>query len=133
MSQPASVSTQGERWRDLFAPAPLTALAWTAFQIAIFIWPSIPTIVQRAGHVSFAVALTLLLTHERFKTPAMRALNYLLALLAALPAIYIAVSVDRLMNQRIAGLDPLVAKDYVFGILLLLLLAEASRRVLGWG
>jgi len=63
----------------------------------------------------------------------MRALNYLLALLAALPAIYIAVSVDRLMNQRIAGLDPLVAKDYVFGILLLLLLAEASRRVLGWG
>jgi TRAP transporter 4TM/12TM fusion protein len=130
---PASVSTRGERWRDLLAPAPLTALAWSAFQIAVFIWPSVPVLVQRAGHVSFAVALTLLITRNKLKTPVMRALNYVLALLAMLPAIYIAVSVNRLMNGRIPGLDPLQPADYVFGIMLLLLLAEASRRVLGWG
>lgn len=120
-------------WRDLVAPAPLTALAWSTFQLAIFVWPTIPTLVQRAGHVSFAVALTLLLTHGKIKTPAMRAVNYLLALLAALPALYITYSAERLMDQRISGLDPLSMGDYVFGILLLLLIAEASRRVLGLG
>ena len=134
MNGPAASASPGERrWRDLLAPAPLTALAWSAFQIAIFVWPTIPTLVQRAGHVSFALALTLLLTHGRLKTPAMRGLNYLLALLAALPAIYIASSVERIMEQRIAGLDPLTTGDYVFGILLLLLLAEVSRRMLGLG
>lgn len=74
MNHPAaSAWPEGKRWGDLFAPAPLTALAWSAFQIAIFIWPTIPTLVQRAGHVSFAVALALLLAHGRLKTPAMRA------------------------------------------------------------
>jgi TRAP transporter 4TM/12TM fusion protein len=121
------------RWRDLFAPAPLTALAWSAFQIALFVWPTISTIIQRAWHVSFAVALALLLTHSRLRTPATRGLNYVLALLAMLPALYITLSVERILNQRISGLDPLIMQDYVFGILLLMLVAEASRRVLGTG
>ena len=135
MSDPAADSALpgGTHWRDLLAPAQLAALAWSAFQIAIFIWPTIPTLVQRAGHVSFAVALTLLLTHGKLKSAAMRGLNYALALLAALPAVYIAYSVERIMNERISGLDPLVTGDYVFGILLFLLIAEASRRVLGLG
>ncbi|MBI4293418.1 MAG: TRAP transporter fused permease subunit [Betaproteobacteria bacterium] len=134
MNRPAGpAGPEGKRWGELLAPAPLAALAWSAFQIAIFLWPTIPTLVQRAGHVSFAVALALLLTHGKLKTPAMRGLNYLLALLAALPAVYIANSVERIMNERISGLDPLAAGDYAFGILMLLLLAEASRRVLGLG
>lgn len=135
MNRPAAASALpgGTRWRVLLAPAQFTALAWSAFQIAIFIWPTIPTLVQRAGHVSFAVSLTLLLTHGRLKSPAMRGLNYALALLAALPAIYITYSVERITEQRISGLDPIVSGDYVFGILLLLLIAEASRRMLGLG
>lgn len=123
----------GGRWRDLLAPAPLVALAWSAFQIALFIWPTISTIIQRAGHVSFGVALALLLTHDRFRTPITRALNYMMALLALAPAVYIALSVERIMNGRISGLDPLVPADYVFGVCLLILVAEASRRTLGLG
>jgi TRAP transporter 4TM/12TM fusion protein len=129
----ASAAGVPARWRDLVAPVPLAALAWTGFQLAIFVWPAIPTLVQRAGHVSFAVALALLLTHDRLRSPALRALNYLLAVLAALPAIHIARSVDRLMNQRISGVDPLDPSDYAFGILLVVLLFEASRRTLGLG
>ncbi len=121
------------RWRDLLAPVPLTALAWSIFQIALFIWPTISTIIQRAGHVSFGVALALLLTSDRFRTPAMRGLNYVLAVLAMAPAVYVMLSVERIMNGRISGLDPLVAGDYVFGVCLLILVAEASRRMLGLG
>jgi TRAP transporter 4TM/12TM fusion protein len=121
------------RWRDLAAPAPLTALAWSAFQLAIFAWPTIPTLTQRAGHVSFGVALALLFTHRALRSPAARLANYALALLAMLPAVYIAFSADRLMSVRIAGVDPPLAADYAFGILLLLLVAEASRRTLGLG
>jgi TRAP transporter 4TM/12TM fusion protein len=120
-------------WRELLAPAPLMALAWSAFQIALFIWPTISTIIQRAGHVSFGVALALLLTHDRFRTSVTRALNYMMALLALAPAVYIAVSVERIMNGRISGLDPLVPADYIFGVCLLILVAEASRRTLGLG
>lgn len=120
-------------WRDLLAPAALMALAWTLFQIALFIWPTIPTLVQRAGHVSFAVALALLLTHPGTASVAVRATNHLFALLALSPAIYVYLSIDRLMNERISGVDPVAPLDYVFGLLILLLVAEASRRVLGIG
>ena len=121
------------RWRDLLAPAPLTALAWTAFQVAVYLWPAIDTLVQRAVHVSFGVALGLLLSHGALKSRVARVLNYVLAACAALPAVYIAVSVDRIMNERIAGLDPLLFGDYAFGLLLMLLVAEVSRRTLGVG
>lgn len=121
------------RWRDLLAPAPLTALAWTAFQLAVYLWPTIDTLVQRATHVSFGVALALLLTHGALQGRAARVLNYALAAAAMLPALYIAVSVDRIMNERISGLDPVLIGDYLFGLLLVLLVFEAARRTLGLG
>jgi TRAP transporter 4TM/12TM fusion protein len=129
----ASEASKALSWRALLRPAPLTALAWTGFQVAIFIWPTIPTLVQRAWHVSFAVALALLVTHARIASPAARGLNYLLALAALLPAVHITRSLERLMSERISGLDPLTPGDYAWGFVLLLLVIEASRRTLGLG
>lgn len=125
-------STPISRWRDFLAPAPLVALAWTFTQVAFFLWPSIATLSQRACHVSFAICLALLLTGAKF-APAWRAVNYVLALLAVLPGAYVVYSVDRLMNERISGVDSPIALDYAFGLLLVFLLAETSRRVLGIG
>lgn len=122
-----------KRWRDLVAPVPLTAIAWSAFQIAIFIWPTIPTLSQRAGHVSFAIALALLLSSQKSASAARRAVDYLLAALAMLPGLYVVYSIERLMNERISGVDVPVPADYVFGLLLIVLLFEASRRTLGFG
>jgi TRAP transporter 4TM/12TM fusion protein len=129
----AATPAGGERWRDLLAPAPLTALAWCAFQVSIFVSPTIPTLVQRAGHVSFGVALALLLTHRALRSAAARGLNYLLAAAAMAPALYVTWFIDRIMNQRIANVDAPELPDYVFGVMLLVLLAEASRRILGKG
>jgi TRAP transporter 4TM/12TM fusion protein len=132
-SAPGERPPEALRWRALVRPAPLTALAWTAFQVAIFIWPTIPTLVQRAWHVSFAVALALLITQPRLRTPIAQGANYLLALLAILPAVHITRSVERIMTERISGLDPLDPSDYLFGAILILLVIEASRRMLGLG
>ena len=126
-------SAPAVRWRDFLAPTPLVALAWSGFQLAFYLWPSISTLSQRACHVSFGVALALLLTRGKLASGAMRAFNYLLVGLAALPAIYIVTSAERLMNERIAGVDPLTFSDQAFGLLLIALLAEASRRAMGLG
>jgi TRAP transporter 4TM/12TM fusion protein len=109
------------------------ALAWTAFQLAIFAWPSIPIITQRAGHVSFAIALALITTDARLRSRGARVLNRILAALAALPALYVAGSADRLMNERISGVDALLPADFLLGLLLVALLFEAMRRMLGLG
>jgi len=133
MSGDAVGAPPRSRWRDLVAPAPLTAIAWSAFQIAIFIWPTIPTLSQRAGHVSFAIALALLLSSGKTASAVRRAADYLLAVLAMLPGIYVVYSIERLMNERISGVDAPLPADYGFGLLLLVLLFEASRRTLGLG
>ncbi|HEY5638104.1 MAG TPA: TRAP transporter fused permease subunit [Burkholderiales bacterium] len=122
-----------DTWRGFIAPAPLVALAWSLTQIAFFFWPTVSTLAQRASHVSFALVLALLLTGAHFRHTAWRVANFVLAFLAALPGVYVMLSVDRLMNERIAGVDAPLFWDYVFGLLLVVLIAEASRRVLGAG
>jgi TRAP transporter 4TM/12TM fusion protein len=121
-------------WSELLRLAPLVAIAWSLTQIAFIVWPTIDTLTQRAAHACFGVSLALLLTERRLGGGrAMRAANRVMAMLALLPAGYVAVSVDRLVNQRIYGLDPVLPLDYVFGITLIVLLFEASRRALGMG
>jgi TRAP transporter 4TM/12TM fusion protein len=74
----------------------------------------------------------LLATGEKFPSPGGRWLNRALALIALLPLVYIAFESHRII-YRISGLDPVLIGDYVCGIALIVLLIEASRRVLGWG
>jgi TRAP transporter 4TM/12TM fusion protein len=123
---------QASRWRELARPVPLLALAWTFFQVAIWWWSDIDLIDQYAGHVSFAVALALLASGEKSPSARFRWLNRLLAIVALVPAIYVAADAHRIVF-RISGLDPVLVGDYACAIALMLLLVEASRRVLGWG
>jgi TRAP transporter 4TM/12TM fusion protein len=123
---------QVSRWPELFRPVPLVALAWSVFQVAIWWFNDIQLIVQFTGHVCFAVAVTLLATGEKSASPALRWMNRLLAAVAMVPAIYMAVEAQRIIF-RVSGLDPILAGDYLCAIALIVLLFEASRRVLGWG
>ncbi|MEO7010484.1 MAG: TRAP transporter fused permease subunit, partial [Caldimonas sp.] len=123
---------QAVRWPGLLKPVPLLALAWTIFQVAIWWFNDIPLIVQYAGHVSFAVAVTLLATGEKSDRPVWRWANRMLAVVALLPAVYLAADAHRVIF-RVSGLDPLLIGDYACAIALVVLLFEASRRVLGWG
>ena len=123
---------QASRWPELLRPVPLVALAWSLFQIAIWWFNDIDLIVQYAGHTSFAIALTLLATGEKSAASRTRWLNRLLALAALVPAIYVAIDAHRII-YRTSGLDPVLLWDYLCAIALMVLLIEASRRVLGWG
>lgn len=119
-------------WRDFARPWVVVALAWTLAQIAFVIWPTaIAVETQRASHVSFAIALALLLSSEG-KGAAGRWLDIGLAVLALLPAAWIALSAERI-EQRWAGLDPVLWQDWAGVVVLLLLLLEASRRFMGLG
>lgn len=123
---------QAARWIGLMKPVPLLALAWSFFQIAIWWFKDITLIVQYAGHVSSAVAVSLLATGEKSENASWRWLNRALALVALVPPVYMAVDAHRLIF-RVSGLDPVLIGDYLCGIALIVLLFEASRRVLGWG
>jgi TRAP transporter 4TM/12TM fusion protein len=123
---------QASNWPELLRPVPLVALAWTLFQIAIWYYNGIDLIVQYAGHVCFGTAVALLATGEKFPSVGARWGNRLLALIALLPLVYIAFESHRII-YRISGLDPVLIGDYACGIALIVLLIEASRRVLGWG
>lgn len=122
-----------QRWSQLLEPAMLIALAWTLAQIAFVIWPSIDTLQQRSLHVGFAVALAFAMFGRKEQGLGKRVAYYIAAVLSFLPPLYIALNADFLTAERIQGLDPVTTADYTLGILLIVALVIAGRRLLGWG
>jgi TRAP transporter 4TM/12TM fusion protein len=128
-----SSELQLRRWRDLAGVATLIALAWTLAQIAFVLWPQIDTLTQRALHTGFGVALAFALFGRKARSPAARVLLAALGLAAFAPTLYVVINAQFITSGRIQGLDPVAPLDYAMGLLLLVLLFEAGRRVLGWG
>jgi TRAP transporter 4TM/12TM fusion protein len=119
------------RWADLADPVVLIALAWSVAQVVFVLW-TVDTLVQRALHVGFALALAFAMFG--LGRPRAHRLAWLaLALVSFLPAAYIAVSADYLTSERVQGLDAVKPAEYVLGLMLVVLLFEAGRRVLGHG
>lgn len=130
--RPGAVADPARRWSELLAPVPLVALAWTAFQVAIYLWPEMDLMVRRSGHVAFATALALLVA-EGSGAPVWR--RYLFragAAVALAPPLYLWLELDRVYD-RIVQLDPLLWSDYAVAGALLVLLLEVVRRRAGLG
>ena len=120
-------------WADLLQVAALIALAWTLAQIAFVLWPHIDTLSQRALHTGFGVALAFALFGRKAPTPGARYLLNALGLLAFIPTLYVVWNAQFITGGRVQGLDPVLPLDFAMGLLLIALLFEAGRRVLGWG
>ena len=118
-------------WREIFSPHGLVGIAWCIFQIGVALWPYVDELVTRCAHVSFALALALLWTSRKSRRP-IKLFNFSLALLALAPPFIIWASLARI-NDRTTGLDPLAPLDYAGALIILVLLFEISRRVLGVG
>ncbi|MDQ4137044.1 MAG: TRAP transporter permease [Pseudomonadota bacterium] len=102
-------------------------------------------IIFRGTHLLFALVLTFLifrratgkvdpLPAETGSTTAddpPTALDYLFLVLAAAPIVYLFVSYDYVVN-RIYYVDDLTLADMVFGTLLVVMIMEATRRLIGW-
>lgn len=89
-------------------------------------------ILFRANHVAIFLALVFMLYSTLSKGDnGVSAWDVILILAAISTAVYIQLNADRIV-YRWAFSDPIFTLDVFFGIILMLLILEACRRVLGW-
>ncbi len=115
----------------------LIAVAWAIFQLALAGFLVLDSTMSRSIHLAFAMALLFLLTPCRkgpvrfakflSATDRIPALDYILATLGALSALYLSVNYRNIATR--AGLPTTL--DLVSGIVLIALLLEAARRKIG--
>ena len=116
---------------------PAIAVCWSAFQLSIASWLILDSTFIRAIHLGFAL-LIVFLNYPMFKK-ARFGLNYFsvkdriplfdyfIAVVAAFSAIYIVIDYAGLINRYGAP----ITRDIVIGLALIVLLLEATRRVIG--
>ena len=112
------------------SPLELTAMA-LALAMAIFhlycaLFGPPDAIIFRALHLCFALVLGFLMSPGPFRPVAI-----LLALLAAAAGLYPIFSIGYI-NNRMIYVDDLRMADWIFGIMMLVVLVDGTRRAIGW-
>jgi len=116
---------------------PTVCVAWSLFQLSIASWLILDTTFIRSIHLGFAL-LVVYLNYPMFKRPFLGlkflaaknripVVDFVVAIVASLSALYIAIDYEG-MTLRYG--DP-ITRDIVIGLILVILLLEASRRVIG--
>ena len=116
---------------------PALAVMWSLFQLSIASWLIIDSTFVRAIHLGFAL-LIVFLNYPMFKKPrfGLKFLSatdripipdYIIAIFAAFSALYIAIDYEGLTTRYGSP----IFRDVILGIVLVLLMLEASRRVIG--
>jgi len=118
---------------------PLTALCWSLFQLSLASWLTIDSTYTRAIHLAFAFIIVFL-SYPTFKRdisiPGLRWLgekhrvpwpDFIIAAMSVVAALYIVLDYEGLASRSGIYLD----RDMVFGLLLVIVLLEAARRVIG--
>ncbi|MCG6905385.1 MAG: TRAP transporter permease [Desulfobacteraceae bacterium] len=116
---------------------PTIAVAWSLFQLSIASWLILDSTFIRAIHLGFALLIVFLnyplFKKERFgfkflsATDRIPIFDYLMAIVACLAALYIAIDYAGMTARYGAP----ITRDIVIGMLLVVVLLEASRRVIG--
>lgn len=116
---------------------PTIAVAWSLFQLSIASWWILDTIFIRAVHLGFALSIVFLnypfFKKKRFGLEFLSAkdripvFDYIIAIVAAFSAIYIVIDYQGITTRY--GLP--ITRDVIVGLILVVLLLEASRRVIG--
>jgi TRAP transporter 4TM/12TM fusion protein len=116
---------------------PTIAVVWSLFQLSIASWLILDSTFIRAIHLGFAM-LIVFLNYPFFKkkhfglkflstTDRIPIFDYLIAIVAAFSALYIAIDYAGLTTRYGAP----ITRDIVVGLILTVLLLEAARRVIG--
>jgi TRAP transporter 4TM/12TM fusion protein len=116
---------------------PTIAVVWSLFQLSIASWLILDSTFIRAIHLGFAMLIVFLnyplFKKERFglkflsATDRIPIFDYLMAIVACLAALYIAIDYAGMTARYGAP----ITRDIVIGMLLVVVLLEASRRVIG--
>lgn len=119
----------------------ILALCWSLFQLASASILLLDTVYIRAIHLAFAISLVYFNipmikisgTSWRWDLRILLAMNrvtildYLLGIIAAVSALYIVLDYEGIASR--AGVP--TTRDIIFGLMLVVLLLEATRRVIG--
>ena len=116
---------------------PFVCVVWSCFQLSIASWLILDSTFIRSIHLGFAL-LVVYLNYPLFKktrlglkyfsvTDRIPILDYIVGVIAAFSALYIAIDYVDMMSRY--G-DPIL-RDIVIGLALVVLLLEAARRVIG--
>jgi TRAP transporter 4TM/12TM fusion protein len=116
---------------------PTIAVIWSFFQLSIASWLILDTVFIRAIHLGFALLIVFLnypfLKKTRWGLRFLSAktripfFDYVIAIIACFSAVYIAADYGGINTRYGAP----ITRDIVVGVALLILLLEASRRVIG--
>jgi len=116
---------------------PAVAVVWSLFQLSIASWWVLDSTFTRAIHLSFALLIVFLnypmLKKSLFGIKFLSAkdsipiLDYVISIVAAISALYIAIDYEGLTTRYGAP----ILRDLIIGGILVVLLLEASRRVIG--
>ncbi|MGD8835270.1 MAG: TRAP transporter permease [Desulfobacteraceae bacterium] len=116
---------------------PTVAVIWSLFQLSIASWWVLDSTFTRAIHLAFAL-LIVFLNYPLLKKPLLGLkflsttdripiLDYAISIVAAFAALYIAIDYNGLTTRYGAP----IIRDLIIGGILVVLLLEASRRVIG--
>ncbi|MEL7623696.1 MAG: TRAP transporter permease [Clostridiales bacterium] len=106
------------------------ALALYGIYASVFSHPH--AIMYRGVFIAALLAMTLLrYTVPNAKTKNIRTIDYILAVLSILIGLYIILNTSRYVF-RTPFFDPVTTTDFIFGILAILLVLEATRRAIGY-
>ncbi len=108
----------------------IIAISFSLFQVYTGMFGVFDDHIQRAIHLSFAMALVFILYPSRKSWPrdSMHPVDAVLAVIAAAMPLYVVLFYQQLVYR--SGLP--TTMDMVIGILGVLLVLEAARRVVGW-
>jgi TRAP transporter 4TM/12TM fusion protein len=111
--------------------AGILAVAMVFYHMWAIGFGSPEAIPYRGTHLLFAMTLTFLIYRWNGTQGPPSLLDYALLVLAAAPILYLFVNYDYIVN-RIFYVDDLYPADIALGILLTVIIIEATRRVIGW-
>lgn len=122
-----------------FKAAGFLAIGWSLFQLYTAGFGFLNAMLMRPIHIGFALAITFLTyswkekadpESEDVKKSSIGWFDALLALLSIVIVIYMVLNQERIISRE-GFVDPVFGTDIVFGIILVLLIMEASRRLFG--
>ncbi|WP_163852122.1 TRAP transporter permease [Pseudooceanicola aestuarii] len=121
-------------WRRAVLLISAIAVTMGSFHIYTAGFGMLEPMLQRSLHVTFALVLAFLIYSppQKFAHPGeITWSGYVLAALSVLPMLWLYLDYDRILN-RIEYVDRLTTLDQIMAVLLIALIVEAARRVIGW-
>src|SRR5690606_34463840 len=110
------------------------AVAMGLYHISAIVFGSSEALLFRGTHLLFAVTLTLLLystfPRRQGQTPSL--LDYAILVISIAPIIYLLWNQPYIDERIPFGIDPLSTWDMIMASIMIVVVLDATRRVIGW-